>query len=89
MADGAVLFHAPSETYFRLNAVGATVWTMMSGANPSLNDVHAALSATYPDVPVEQIASDVQALLQELLAQGLVEGTVQGAGHDTVPGSAA
>jgi len=85
MADGAVLFHAPSETYFRLNAVGAAVWTMLSAANGSLNDIHAALSATYPDVPVEQIASDVQALLQALHAQGLVEGTVSG----TVPGSAA
>ena len=72
MADGAVLFRAISETYFGLNAVGAQVWALLPPANRTAEEVCAELCSRYPDVPPQQIGSDVMSLLAALREAELV-----------------
>lgn len=72
LADGAVLFHAESETYFGLNPTGTVVWEAIVAREP---DAHAAvdrLAAAHPDVDRDAIAADVRALLDDLARAGLV-----------------
>lgn len=70
--DGAVLFAPVTEIYFGLNEVGAKVWELLPPASESLDDVCAKLATQYPDVPIENLRADVEELLAQLLAEGLV-----------------
>ena len=66
----AVLLDLASGSYFGLNPVGTRVWTLLaSGA--TVDAVIAALSAEF-DADAAQIAQDVEDLLAELTARGLV-----------------
>jgi hypothetical protein len=72
VTDGAVLLHVSDEVYFGLNAVGATVWVHLPPASSTLEELCEKVRAEYPDAPPEQVRSDVQELLEELLRHKLV-----------------
>jgi hypothetical protein len=74
LSEGAVLFSLADEVYFGLNAVGAVIWELLPPATVTLDDLLAAASARYPDVPCDQLRTDVLELLNELTSFGLVMG---------------
>lgn len=69
--DGAVLFTPETELYFGLNAVGALVWELLPPRTDSLDALCAVVSETYSDVPANTIRTDVEELLEQLVAEGL------------------
>lgn len=69
---GAVLLSTADEVYFSLNDVGARIWQLLPPAMRTLDQLCQALGAAYPDAPPDVIREDAEALLAELLAQGLV-----------------
>lgn len=70
--EGAVLFSATSELYFGLNESGAALWELLVTAEGSKESLCAALVRRYPEADPEAIRSDVDELLAQLLAEGLV-----------------
>lgn len=69
---GAVLFSIRDETYYSLNAVGVRVWQLLPPAAGSLDELCAALQTDYPDVPLSELRTDVEAMLGDLAEMGLV-----------------
>jgi hypothetical protein len=70
--DGeSVLLNLESETYFGLDAVGTRMWALLTSA-PSIEAAYQALLAEY-DVAPDVLRQDVEALVSQLLAQGLLE----------------
>lgn len=87
---GAVLFSIRDETYYSLNAVGVRVWQLLPPAASSLDELCAALQSDYPDVPLSELRTDVEAMLGDLMQMGLVafpSAAADGAG-DGAPGVA-
>jgi hypothetical protein len=72
LPDGAVLLDTGSEVYFGLNPVGARIWQLLPPASPSLAALCDALAAEYPDAPPALLRRDVESLLAQLAAEGLV-----------------
>ncbi len=69
--DGAVLLHLKHGIYFGLNPVGADIWDMLNkglGAEACV----AQLTESY-DIDTAAASGDYQALIGELLEQGLIE----------------
>ena len=68
--DEVVLLDMSSEQYYGLNAVGACVIQAVNGGA----DVDGAIAAVVAafDAPEDQIRADVMALVEELLATGLL-----------------
>ncbi len=73
--DKIVLLDMRSEQYYTLDDVGAKIWTLMPDA-PSAAQIAAGLAQVY-EAPAEQIRQDVDAFLQGLLRDRLVEETAQ------------
>ncbi len=73
--DGAVLFAPETELYFGLNAVGALVWDLLPPRTDSLDAICANLAEVFPDVPATTIRTDVEELLEQLVAEGLARRT--------------
>jgi hypothetical protein len=72
VTDGAVLLHVTDEVYFGLNAVGARVWEHLPPASTTFEELCEKIQAEYSDAGIEEIRTDVQELLAELLQHGLV-----------------
>lgn len=72
LSDGAVLFSPSDEVYYGLNEVGAKVWTLLPPASATLEEITAAIAASYPGVDPAVIRTDVAELITELLAHGLL-----------------
>jgi hypothetical protein len=72
LSEGAVLFSTTDEVYFGLNAVGARVWQLLPPATDTLDELCARLAPEYPEVDSQVIRGDVEELLAELTAHGLV-----------------
>ena len=68
--DEVVLLDMASEQYFGLDAVGACVIDAIQGGT----DVDGAIAAVLKafDAPVDQIRTDVLALVEDLVASGLL-----------------
>ena len=71
LEDGAVLFLPASELYFGLNTVGALIWTLLPPRTETLDAICASVATTYPGVPTNTVRSDVEELLEQLIAEGL------------------
>lgn len=72
--DGeVVLLDLASGRYYGLNAVGARVWAVIA-AGGGVDDAVATVAAEF-DAPEPEIAADVAALLDDLVARGLVART--------------
>lgn len=70
--DGAVLFAPETELYFGLNAVGALVWDLLPPRTRTIEALCEAVASSYPDVPLTTLRTDVEELLDQLVAEGLV-----------------
>ena len=69
--DGeAVLLNLDNESYYGLDDVGTVFWTVLSHSS-SINEAYQRLLKEF-DVEAEQLKSDLQAFLEDLLAQGLI-----------------
>ncbi|HEX4933999.1 MAG TPA: PqqD family protein [Gemmatimonadaceae bacterium] len=73
LADGGLIFSPELEVYFSVNAVGARVWNLLPPVTDSLETMVAMLAQEYTDVTSDVIRGDVEELLAEFAAQGLVE----------------
>ena len=71
LAGESVLLNLQSEEYFGLDDVGTQIWQTLTEKD-SIGTAIAALQAEY-DVEPEQLRQDVENLIAELLANGLVE----------------
>jgi len=72
LPEGGVLFSTETEVYFGVGAVGARIWELLPPATQTVEELVAILAAKYNDVSADQIRSDVEQFLSELLANGLV-----------------
>ncbi len=68
--DEAVLLYVPAGTYYGLNPTGILLWEAIQSNSPFLSVVDAIL-AEY-EVEREQVLADLQALIQNLLDNGLI-----------------
>jgi hypothetical protein len=71
IGDEAVILNLKSELYLGLNPVGTRIWTVLHGA-PSIQAAYESLLTEF-DVAPEQLRQDMDELLDQLLAQGLIE----------------
>ncbi|MEB3826594.1 PqqD family protein [Phormidium sp. CCY1219] len=71
LAGESVLLDLQTEQYFGLDDVGTRIWQTLTEKD-SIQSAIAALLEEY-DVEPEQLRQDVENLIQELLANGLVE----------------
>ncbi|MGE0039649.1 MAG: PqqD family protein [Vicinamibacterales bacterium] len=73
----AIILNLDSGVYFGLNEVGARIWTLL--LEHDLAATVATLTAEY-DAPAADIERDVLALVDQLVAKGLVARVPPGAG---------
>ena len=72
MGDGhAVLLHLDTKFYYTLNATGVTVWKKLDGASATREEIAEELSKRFRVEP-EAAARDLEPVLAEMLAEGLV-----------------
>lgn len=57
---------------YYLDRVGSGIWTLL-GEPHTRGEIHAVFREAFPDVPSGQIAADLDAALDELLARGLIQ----------------
>ena len=68
--DEAVLLYVPAGTYYGLNPTGILLWEAIQSKQP-LESVADAILAEY-EVERVQVLADLQALIQNLLNNGLI-----------------
>jgi hypothetical protein len=73
LAGESVLLNLQTEQYFGLDDVGTRIWQALT-ERESVGKAIDALGAEY-DVEPEQLQQDVENLIEDLLAHGLVEVT--------------
>jgi hypothetical protein len=71
VGDEVVLMSLATDAYFGLDGTGKRVWQLL-GEGLTIGATVEAIAGEY-DVSRDQVAADVLALLDELLAEGLVE----------------
>lgn len=74
LAGEAAILNVKSGIYYGLDPVGARIWTLMQQPR-AVAEIQNAITGEY-DVEPSQCARDLRALLEKLLAEGLIE--VQG-----------
>jgi hypothetical protein len=79
MPDGAVLFVPETEVYYGMNPVAAAVWELMPEAANSMDKLCSLVQDRFPDAQLEQIHSDILALLDDLERAGLTDAGTQSA----------
>ena len=75
VGDETVLLHLGNSTYYGLDPVGTRIWTLLKEGH-DVSAITATLLAEY-DVEEAVLAADVDRLLSELVASGIV---IQGDG---------
>jgi hypothetical protein len=72
LEDGTgVLLHLDTKFYYTLNATGVVVWKALSAAAPSASAIATKIAEAFRVEP-EAAEKDVEALLADLVADGLV-----------------
>lgn len=69
--DGAVLLDLNRGKYFSLNVVAVEIWKRLE-AGAGLPEIEAHLRDTY-DVPAGRLRQDLQAFIEHLMSQNLIE----------------
>jgi hypothetical protein len=64
----AFLLHVATGRYYGLNRAGLIVWKSLVAGDEPMDDLRAA----WPDRPVDALRADADALMQQLLAAGLI-----------------
>jgi hypothetical protein len=71
IGDEAVILNLKSELYLGLDPIGTRIWTVLQGS-PSIQAAHASLLDEF-EVEPERLRQDMDCLLDQMLAQGLIE----------------
>jgi Coenzyme PQQ synthesis protein D (PqqD) len=71
VGDEAVILNLKSELYLGLNPVGTRIWMVLHDA-PSIQAAYDSLLTEF-EVEPERLHQDMDELLAQLLAQGLIE----------------
>jgi hypothetical protein len=71
LAGEAAILNIKSGVYYGLDPVGARIWTLMQEPREVL-EIQNAITDEY-DVTSDECARDLMALLEKLLAEGLIE----------------
>jgi Coenzyme PQQ synthesis protein D (PqqD) len=72
LPDGAVLFDPETEVYYGMNVVAASVWELLPEAAGDVEKLCSLVQERFRDAELEQIRTDVLALLDDLEHAGLV-----------------
>lgn len=70
VGEELVLLDFDGAVYYGLDEVGARIWQLL-GETDSVDAIVTALAGEY-DAPAEEIRADVERLLEELAARGLL-----------------
>jgi hypothetical protein len=70
LGDEVVLLAADGDAVHVLNETAAEVWRLVDGVRDAMA-IAAEFARPYPDVPPEELARDVDAVLADLVAKGL------------------
>ncbi|NGM70334.1 PqqD family protein [Natronolimnobius sp. AArcel1] len=70
--DETVLLELESGTYYGFNEVGSQLWELLQEPQ-TVGDLCETIQSTYDEVPTKQCRRDVQTVLEEMDAAGLVE----------------
>lgn len=70
--DETVLLELESGTYYGFNEVGSQLWDLVQEPR-TVDALCEAIQSTYDDVSAEQCRRDVQTVLEEMDAAGLIE----------------
>lgn len=73
-ADSAFLWQAGKQTIWHMNALGLAVWALLEIPGTA-QEIGALLHEQFPQEEANRLISDVNALLQALAADGLIERT--------------
>jgi hypothetical protein len=72
--DGrTLLIDAASTELITLNQVGSLVWRALGSERVSVDQLVDAVTSTFVDAPVDRVRADVQAFLDQLVEDGLVD----------------
>ena len=71
LAGEAAILNIKSGVYYGLDPVGARIWNLMREPR-EVSEIQNTITGEY-DVEPEQCARDLMALLEKLLAEGLIE----------------
>ena len=71
LGEEVVILHLKNGVYYGLDEVGARIWDLIQEPR-AVNEIRDLLLDEY-DVEAERCESDLLALLEELVAEGLVE----------------
>lgn len=71
LAGEAAILNIKNGVYYGLDPVGARIWTLMQEPREVL-EIQNTITGEY-DVTPDQCARDLMALLEKLLAEGLIE----------------
>lgn len=72
LPEGGLIYSPGHEVYFSLNETGARVWSLLPPVTTTLQELVDHLGATYSDVSVSVLRTDVEELLAEFLKHELV-----------------
>jgi hypothetical protein len=70
LGDETVILHLGSGTYFGLDSVGARIWELISEGKSTLEILDVMLNEY--DVSRKDLERDITALINDMLAQGLI-----------------
>ncbi|MEM9776995.1 MAG: PqqD family protein [Chloroflexota bacterium] len=69
--DGLVIVAPNAGEVKALNQLGGQIWLMLEGRQ-TVDDIHQAIAAEYPDIDPEQLEQDVNLFIQSLLERNLL-----------------
>lgn len=73
--EGQVFLADPdTDVLFHLDPIGSAVWRLLEQPTP-MNDIIALLSDAFPDAEESRIETDVSALFNQLIDNGLINGS--------------
>jgi hypothetical protein len=70
--DGAVLYTPSNETYLGLNETGVRIWELLPKDGIAFEPLLREVAAVYPDVPADELRTDLTAWLGEVESVGLL-----------------
>jgi hypothetical protein len=73
--EGALLFNPDSNKVKVINTTGLFIW-QQCGIARTMDEIVAEVQKGFDEVPMEQVAQDVQEFMDEMLASGFI-GTVE------------
>lgn len=80
LQDEVILFHSPSNKFCVLNRTSSFIWSQLQHPASS-EQVKQRLESSFSDISLEDVASDVDNALREMLGLGLIVRVEDGSTH--------